>query len=364
MTGKKVLIVPLNWGLGHATRLIPIIKILLNNGADVYVAGSPAHLTLLSNEFENLKTIRLPYLTIKLNKSKYQFFNIISQIPVFLFQIFLEYRALAKVLINHPFDIVISDSCYGLWNRKVYSILITHQLNIKLPKVIRRLEKPVNCFNRWLIGKYNICWVPDIKKDDGLAGELSHPVSIISNTVFIGLLSRFNHASNQINETTERQKNQILFLISGPETQRTIFETIIKTQIEYLKPEYTCIVVRGLPLNQEKNLPYGWFNHVSGKELEILIQQSEFIICRPGYSTLMELAVLQKMAIVVPTPGQTEQEYLAKYLESKGLFYYQDQDKINIAAGIEILRTCQNKIRYPVYNSDLLKKVLEIPPFK
>jgi uncharacterized protein (TIGR00661 family) len=364
MTGKKVLLVPLNWGLGHATRLIPVIKILLNNGAEVYIACSPVHMALLSMEFDNLKILHLPFLKIRLNKSTNQIFKIIWQVPAFLFQIYSEYRALKKLLIKQHIDIVISDNCYGLWNRKVYSIFITHQLSIKLPKRIRLIEKPVNQINHWFIRKFDTCWIPDFEDDSALAGELSHLRKLKSNMVYIGPLSRFYHSKNQTVKSIKSKSNQILFIISGPEIQRTLFETIIKTEIDHLKKEYTCIVVRGFPTSTDNDLPTGWYNHVPGNVLENFILQSEFIVCRPGYSTVMDLTALRKMAIVVPTPGQTEQEYLAKYLGSKGLFCCQDQDKMNISSGIEILKTRQRNLTIPRYNSELLENILEKPPFK
>jgi uncharacterized protein (TIGR00661 family) len=364
MTGKKVLLVPLNWGLGHATRVIPIIKLLLKKGFVVYIAGSPPHLVLLTSEFDNLNILQLPYLKIKLNNSKSLIFSVIWQAPVFLLQIIREHKALKKLLKKQNIDIVISDNCYGLWNRKVYSIFITHQLSIKLPKSIRLFEKSVNLINHFLIGKFNICWVPDFEKNYTLGGELSHQLKIRPNYIYIGPLSRFFHKDNKVFDLPKVKIKQILFIISGPETQRTLFENIIKAQIVDLEKEYTCIIVRGLPAISDNNLPAGWFNHVSGNVLENFIRQSEFIVCRPGYSTVMDLIALQKLAIVVPTPGQSEQEYLAKYLENKGIFCWQDQEKLDVLSAIEILRTRQNKFIYPNYNSELLEKVFEKPPFK
>jgi predicted glycosyltransferase len=363
MTGKKVLLVPLNWGLGHATRLIPVIKILLNKGADVYIAGSPAHIALLTKEFVNLKILPLPYITIKLYNPKYQIFNLFWQMPAFLLQIIREHMALKKLADKQLIDIVISDNCYGLWNQKLHSIFITHQLNIKLPKRIQILEKPVNFINQYFIGKYNSCWVPDFEKGHSLAGELSNPLSVKSNVVYIGPLSRFLHDDSQIVVSPEIKKNQVLFIISGPETQRTRFENKIRTQINLLEKKYSCIVVRGLPENQDNKLPTGWYNHVPGNMLENLILQSEFIICRPGYSTVMDLTALKKMASLVPTPGQSEQEYLAKHLGNIGFFCWQDQEKLNLSWGISVLRKRQNNIIYPDYNTEPLEKVFDRPPF-
>jgi predicted glycosyltransferase len=364
MKGKKVLLVPLNWGLGHATRLVPVIDLLLKKGADVYIAGSPAHLALLKIEFDKIKTLPLPYLRIKLNNSGYQVFNFIFQLPSFLIQIYREHRALEKLLVKQSIDIVISDNCYGLWNRKIFTIFITHQLTIKLPKSINLLEKPVNAINHWFIRKYNICWVPDWEKENSLAGELSKCNSANLKVLYIGPLSRFSQYSHHLSQTFEKKKNQILFIISGPEKQRSFFETAIKKQIEILEKEYTCIVIRGFPGTKNDNLPKGWNNHVSGCEMENLILQSEFIVCRSGYSTIMDLTALRKMAIVVPTPGQTEQEYLAGYLGSKGLFYPQEQSKMDILSGISILRNREKEFPYPIYKPDFEEKIFEEFPFK
>jgi uncharacterized protein (TIGR00661 family) len=363
MTGKKVLIVPLNWGLGHATRIVPVIKKLISKGAEVYIAGSPSHLAFLTKEFDGIRTVRIPYLNIKLNNSKSQILNIARQIPVIILQIIREHKALKKLLSYQHFDIVISDNCYGLWNRKVHSVFITHQVSIKMPDKIKFMEKPVNILNHWFTNKYEICWIPDYENSPSLAGELSHSRFIKSNMVYIGPLSRFYSSDYQFFEATDTRIKQILFIISGPETQRTLFESIIKTQIENLKKVYACIVVRGLPDNSDNNLPEGWFNHLSTDVMKNFILQSDYIVCRPGYSTVMDLSALRKMAIVVPTPGQTEQEYLAKYLEFVGLFCSQDQDKLDIISGIEVLKNRERELTFQVYNMELLDKALEMPPF-
>jgi uncharacterized protein (TIGR00661 family) len=364
MSSKRVLVVPLNWGLGHATRLIPIIKMLLDKGIEVKVAGSPSHVSIFKKEFDNIEVLHIPWLNIKLNNSKSQIFSVFFQLPVFIFQIIQEHRQLKKLLNKHPLDIVISDNCYGLWNPKVHSIFITHQLSIKLPKKIRFLEKPINLINHWFINKYNSCWVPDFENDAALAGELSIPVKLKTNLFYIGPLSRFYSSVHPTSENQKIKNNQILFIISGPETQRTLFETLIKKQIDILDKEYTCIVFRGLPEVKINFHSEGWFNYVSGEMMQKYILESEYIVCRPGYSTIMDLAALQKKAIVIPTPGQTEQEYLAGFLESKGFFYRQDQDKMNIAEGIKYLKSQIKDLIIPAYHPEILEDILERMPFK
>jgi hypothetical protein len=345
---------------------LPIIKQLQELGADIYISGSPQQLTLITGEFENIKIIHLPYLKIKLSKNNSQVFNLIMQLPRFLIQIFREHIALGILLNREAFDLVISDNCYGCWNKKVYTVFITHQLNVQLPQRIEIFQNLINLVNHWFISKFDICWVPDFEADSGLSGALSHPLPKSLKVNYIGILSRFNLRKAFISLQSENIKKKILFIISGPEKQRTLFETILRNEAVKLQNFYICIFVRGLPEHTSENLPVNWYNHVPSHELEKLITEADYIVCRPGYSSIMDLFTLQKTAIIVPTPGQTEQEYLSVFLEKKGLFFRQDQEKINIAEGIENLQKKETYIKSLYVKNDNLKlmQLLKAVPYK
>lgn len=362
MKGKKVLIVPLNWGLGHTTRIIPIIKILIDRGVDVTISGSPAQSSLLTREFKNIQVVHLPYFQMRLDTANRQIYNYFNQLPSFFIQIRKEHKALQELLKHEHFDLIISDNCYGLWNHKAKSVLITHQLNLKIPGAIRILEPLINYINRRLIRNFTFCWVPDFKDiHQNLSGQLSHPSPKSINAFYIGLLSRFTVTHQVKVENNNKGKKNILFIISGPENQRTIFENILKKQVEELENIYDFSFIRGLPDHHSEDLPEGWFNHVSAIDMQAMILQSDIIVCRSGYSSIMDLISLQKPAILIPTPGQPEQEYLAQYLGFTNLFCIQKQKNINIQKGIDALENInrQSKTIPIITNNKILMKELQ-----
>jgi len=210
-------------------------------------------------------------------------------------------------------------------SKKIPSVYITHQLLIKTGNIF--LEKIVQKIHYHFIKKYNYCWVPDCK-ENGLAGELSHQENMTSNIVYVGSLSRFELLKDI------PKVYDVLISISGPEPQRTVFEKIILDQLNNFNKK--ILIVRGLP-NENKNLKLDnesikIVNHLPANELNKAFQQSEIIICRSGYTTIMDLAKLNKNAVLVPTPGQTEQEYLSKYLMKKNFFYSVEQNKFSLNA--------------------------------
>lgn len=340
MRNRRIFLVPLNWGLGHATRCIPLIRNFIDQGNSVLVGGSPSQLILFTDEFPNLMTVNFPYSRIKLTGNRLILFSFIHQSPIFLLQILREHYALKKIIKKHKIDVVVSDNCYGLWNKKIHSIFITHQLNIKLPYRLRFFSKSINKINHWFIKKYDECWIPDIEKSGGYAGELSHTHFGKKEIKYIGILSRFSTLTNSDENMNSKQKTGILILISGPENQRSVFEKIIKDQMSFVSDKYQFTIIRGLPA-EKSQLDPGWYNHMSSNELKNLICKSDAIICRSGYSTIMDLLALNKTALLVPTPGQAEQEYLAQYLSSKKLFFTISQNEFNLVQSLEKLQSAK-----------------------
>ncbi len=332
MKKKRVLLVPLNWGLGHATRLLPVISNYIRNRDTVFVGGSPSHLNIILEEFPEVNIVNIPYARIRFNENRNQLLSLVLHVPFFLIQIVREHYSLRKIIRQHKIDFIVSDNCYGLWNKNVHSVFITHQLNIILPDRLKTFEKFINKMNRWFIEKYDECWIPDLEDHDSYAGKLSHGNSLHNQVSYIGILSRFSIAD--LTDQRKKHKKEILFLISGPENQRTSFEKLIRDQIKYIPEEYVYTVIRGLPGKKEDMLP-GWHNHLSSKKLLPLIKSADIIICRSGYSTIMDLLALKKTAVLVPTPGQSEQEYLAEYLSSKKLFRTMKQDEFTIRSVLE-----------------------------
>lgn len=326
-SNKRILVCPLNWGLGHATRDVSIIRDLLKNQNEVFVAGNLNTIRILNEEFPDLTFILFPSFSVKYSK-QFLILKLIFSLPYFLFQIAKEHFKLKKIIKDYEIDVVISDNRFGLWNKKVHSIFITHQIMIKLPKSIQFLEFFVHKINSFFIKKYDECWIPDFENDENLSGDLSHKYKIPKNAKFIAPQSRFVLPTEKPEE-----KEKLLVLLSGPEPHRTMLEKQIIEQTKNI--EIPTLIVRGLPheTQEMKQIHKNVFaiSHFNTKILMREILSSKYIICRAGYSTIMDLHALQKSAIIIPTPQQTEQEYLAEYLHKTGKFVSVEQEKLNIA---------------------------------
>ena len=315
------MICPLNWGLGHATRCVPIIRGLLESGDNVIIAADKAPLAFLKKEFPNLEFIELPGFEPLYSKGNSQVFQLLKSIPNALINFNKEHKALEKIVDDYKIDLVISDNRFGCWSKKVHSIYITHQLHIQAPKPFRWTQGILNKLHNIYIKKYDELWIPDIENTPSLSGILSHPADVKIKTKYIGFLSRFSEIKD------EEKSIDYLVILSGPEPQRTILEDIIIKQAN--DTDETIVILRAKP--NEENLPDNIpnnvtiFNHVDDDKFTKLVSKSDKIICRGGYSSLMDLITLNRNAYLIPTPGQTEQEYLAKYLTEKGLFNYCNQ---------------------------------------
>lgn len=317
----KILVAPLDWGLGHATRCIPIIQALLKKNIKVILAAHGPVATLLKKDFPLLTILPLKGYRITYSQNKKWFFaKIIMQLPTLVSAISYEKKWLKTVVKELQVDAVISDNRFGLHHAGITCIYITHQLFIATGNSF--LNKIAQQINYRFINRYNECWVPDAEGEINLAGKLSHPVSKpLVPVKYLGNLSRFK-------KERLRHENDLLIILSGPEPQRTIFENILLKQTKNIN--LSIVLVRGLPGETaqlkapDKKLQV--YNHLAATELSKIIQQSNLILARAGYSTIMDLVALEKKAVLVPTPGQTEQEYLAKYLMDKKLFFAADQE--------------------------------------
>lgn len=332
LAGKKLLVAPLDWGLGHATRCLPVIRDLLNNHCKVWLAGEGAQENLLREEFPSLPFLPLKGYRIKYAKTGFTG-KILLQIPSILRSIKEENKWLKEQVGNHGFDAVISDNRYGLYHEKIFSVFITHQLCIK-SSLGKWSEKILQHWNYKFIHRFSECWVPDEKGGNNFAGELSHPAKLPSTPIrYIGALSRF--AKKNIDEV----RGHLLIILSGPEPQRTILENKVIDQI--VNYPATATIVRGLP--GEKNIvpstnTIHFYNHLSSEELNREAMKAELIISRSGYSTVMDIAALQKKSILIPTPGQTEQEYLADHLMKKQFAFCVKQNDLSLLKNIEEAR--------------------------
>ncbi|MEE2953756.1 MAG: glycosyltransferase family protein [Bacteroidota bacterium] len=336
---KKILVAPLDWGIGHATRCIPIINKLVEKGFEILIAGEGRSLSLLKHEFPNIETVYLKGYNIEYSAKDKMNMTIISQIPKILYYIKKEHTQIKKIIKEYKIDGIISDSRFGLWSEKIPSVFITHQLEIQSKILQSKIQK----INYKYINKFDVCWILD-HENNGLAGRLSHPEYLPKNIIYIGPLSRFKNQKEQI-------KYELLALISGPEPQRSILEDILKKQIiEYNQP---ALIVLGKPdiSIEEKIKNVEIKSHLNATELNKAILQSNIIICRSGYSSVMDLAKLNKKVIFIPTKGQTEQEYLANYFQEQGICNYTKQAEFNLTESLEKNKT------YSGFNNYLNKKI-------
>ncbi|MDZ4796131.1 MAG: glycosyltransferase [Bacteroidota bacterium] len=350
----RILVAPLDWGLGHATRCIPIIRELLVQGCDVWLAAEGAQLVLLKAEFPWVPLLDLPGYRIRYAKTgRGLAWKMIQQLLKLRRAIQNEHRWLKKAVVEHGFDAVISDNRYGLYHTIIPSVFITHQLLIKT-SAGDWAEKILQKSNYRYINKFSTCWVPDIKGANNLAGDLSHPkIKPAIPVRYIGLLSRLEDKKG------EEKKDHLLIILSGPEPQRTLLEEKIITEISHYNG--TATIVRGLPgvssLIPSTNM-IKFYNHLSAAELNIAMEEAAFVISRSGYSTVMDCMTLKKKTILVPTPGQTEQEYLGNYLMKKGLVISVEQKdfSLNKALAMAAAHTYQT----PVLNDHAeLSKTIE-----
>ncbi|RYD69792.1 MAG: glycosyl transferase family 28, partial [Sphingobacteriales bacterium] len=327
----KVLVSPLDWGLGHATRIITIVKILQNHDVQVLIAAETAVATLLKAEFPGIAILPLKGYRVQYSRNKKNFsFKLLQQIPGIISTIRAEKRWLKKAIQEHNIDAVISDNRFGFYHGSIPSVYITHQLFIETGK--SWMNVIAQKIHYRYINKFTECWVPDFEEEGiSLAGNLSHPKKLPAVPVkYLGPLSRLN------NKEEATIASDLLIILSGPEPQRTIWEEDLLKQIEPLNEH--IILVRGKPGNNEtifpqKNLKI--YNHLPAAELSKLINGSSLVLSRCGYSTVMDLVAMNKKAILLPTPGQAEQEYLATYLKEKNLFYTITQQGFQLKSAIK-----------------------------
>ncbi len=328
----RILVAPLDWGLGHATRCIPIIRELLNHEAEVWIAGEAAQEKLLKAEFPDIPFLSLPGYRIRYAKSAGAFVkNIIFQIPKILKTIKQENTWLKKVVEEHHVDAVIADNRYGLYHSNIHCVFMTHQLRIKT-SLGAWVERILQKRNYRYINRFTECWVPDVFGRNNIAGNLSHPRKHPRIPVrYVGLLSRFNKTN------TEKKIDHLLVVLSGPEPQRSILENKIIKDIAHYPG--TATVVRGIPESLSiipSTNTIRFYNHLPSNELNQEMEKAEYIISRSGYSTVMDIIKLQKKSILIPTPGQTEQAYISQYLQQNKIAFSIAQNSFSLPSALRL----------------------------
>lgn len=327
---QNILICPLEWGLGHAARMIPLARKLMGMNQTVFIASGEEHLLLFREELPGLTYIHFPGFKPGYSGVLPQYLPLLFKTPLLVFHIIREHFRLNEIIRDYGIDIVISDNRFGLWNRNVRTAYITHMPLIPFPWPFRFLEFIGIRLHRAVMRKYSICLIPDLPGDINLTGRLSHGIRLPETSRYIGILSRFPVTAGSSPGSTAVYKHNTVIL-SGPEPQRSILSQKV---LKLLKNEkIITVILEGRPGKGNKifrSANFVFCSHLPASEMQEMISGSESIITRAGYTTIMELTSLRCSALLVPTPGQTEQEYLAEYLSSKGWFSYilqKDLDK-------------------------------------
>jgi len=308
----KVLVCPLNWGLGHATRCVPVIRQLISEGHEPVVVSDGYPQEFLRQEFPSLRFIEFQSYDIYYARGKSQVGAMLFNFPNIIKGILNEYLWLRDLLRGEHFDQVISDNRFGMWSKSVHSIYITHQVMVKMPDDLKFLEPLVHLIHKAFTSRYNECWVPDWAENGGLSGDLSHKYPLPKNATFIGPLSRFTGMEPEPVNT----EYEVVAVISGVEPQRTLFEETILER--FGNAPYKTLIVAGQPHREKKETCIGNItrvSHLKDSELAAVLKGTTKIISRSGYSTIMDLDALDCLykAELIPTPGQTEQEYLGLF---------------------------------------------------
>ena len=325
---RRILVAPLNWGLGHVARCIPLITALERRGVEVFLASDGVALHLLRAEFPYLPAFDLPSYRIRYGSAN-MVLNIGRQLPRIGYAVRSEQWATERLVREHGIEGIISDNRYGCFSRQAKSVILSHQLHLRVPG--RPLQWAANQVLRLALDRFDAVWVPDAADAPSLSGALSHPPLTDRTVRYIGPLSRLRPQQRE-------QEYDVAVVLSGPEPQRSILEARLLEQAMLLPQKF--IFVQGK--TQAKAHHFVSENvevvsYLTSGELNQVLAAADVAVCRAGYSSVMDLAAIGKKAILIPTPGQTEQEYLADYLGQKNLFLAQSQEKIDLESGLRAL---------------------------
>lgn len=333
---KTILIAPLNWGLGHAARCIPIIKALQENNFIPIVASDGIALDLLKKEFPYLQFLELPSYQIEYAKNGKNFkWKMLKNSPKMIEAILKEKKMVKNWIKEFNIDGIISDNRLGVYNKNIPTVFITHQLNV----LTGNTTWLTSFLHQNIIKKYYECWVPDLENNPNLAGALSHLDHPYFKIKYLGPLSRMHKKEVD-------KKYDLMIVLSGPEPQRGLLEEKLNKELK--RYEGNTIFIKGVIEKEQKKEQMGnvtHYNFMSSRQLEKAFNESEIILCRSGYTSIMDLAKLDKKAFFIPTPGQYEQLYLAKKLKQDRLAPYVEQDsfsieniaEVNLYKGLQII---------------------------
>lgn len=328
---KHILLSPLDWGLGHTTRCMPLIEYLRGQSdIKIIIAGHEEQLNFLANRFPELSFELLEGYDVRYSSKGSQLkWRLLRQVPKILQALRREHVWLQDFRKKHALSGIISDNRYGLWHKDIPAVILTHQLQIQSGQgqladhLLRRLHYR-------FLEKFREVWIVDTQ-EKGLAGTLSHPSRLPSHASYVGLLSQFY---KQQAGAPAKEHKPLLILLSGPEPQRSLLSDLLWDQAMAL--QIPVLFVEGRQgIHRTATGQVQHTDQLQGTELLTALSQARMVICRAGYSSIMDLTFLNKNAILIPTPGQTEQEYLGKYLQSRQAFLSFSQSDFSLRKALD-----------------------------
>lgn len=325
---KRVIVAPLCWGLGHATRCVPIVDQLLQQECEVAIASDSEALQFLRNEYPQLESFAIAPYAVHYRYGSMAV-NMALQATKLRTAVRAERADAAEIYRQWKPDVIISDNRLGFRATGAHNVYMSHQLQVLGGS---RLGTAVaSWLHRSYYQRFDELWVPDYEKGSTLAGILSETHALGQPIRYLGPLSRFE-------KLDVRKDIDILAVLSGPEPQRAYLEIALLEQLATLQGRYTVTIVRGTTAQSATAYPPSivQYDLVQSLELNELMCRSRLVICRAGYSSIMDLAKLDTSAILVPTPGQHEQAYLALYLDGKYSFQQMLQAQLSTDLLIKI----------------------------
>jgi UDP-N-acetylglucosamine transferase subunit ALG13 len=336
---------------------MPIIDYLLSQGVEVVIGGDGRSLALLRHQYPGLASEELPGYNVTYAGSYGFFGKIAVQMPKVVRTTRAEHATMNGLVAKYHFDGIISDNRYGVWHENVPSVAISHQLAPDLPGPLRLLRKVLFDFHLFFLRHFDQLWIPDASGEDNLSGELSHKYPLPGNARFLGVLSRLRCLAALdtlpgFPQVSPRQAD-IVAVLSGPEPQRSILEQEIVDQARNLGR--TVWIIQGKTeertYRQEGNLHF--FSFFNASELATVLRRAKVILSRGGYTSLMDFAALGcKHMILVPTPGQTEQLYLAQRLADQGMAVYERQESFDLKRALTDVEKIEG-FSFPAQQADL-----------
>ena len=344
---RKVLIAPLDWGLGHATRMMPVIRAFQGMGWTVELASGGLAYDLLKKRFPDMPVYRIPSYNIRYSRHPYLMVKLFAQAPAMWKGMKAEHKWLQNYVNEKSPDLIISDDRFGMYHKQVQSWYVTHQIRVLMPWYMKPAQPLVRSLHSKIIKSYDKCLVPDLKLQ-GLSGLLAHRDRQFPFSVeYTGILSRFYDIDPEIPGNVP----DVLAVISGPEPQRSILENKLKALYENF--EGSVFIVSGRPglKDIEQHGSVNIYPHLPAEKLSGLMKAAPVLICRSGYSSLMDLFHLERKAILIPTPGQTEQSYLGRYFRDNFNFTVISQK--NLGALKDVCSSFCGEWKHPEFDPDL-----------